>query len=375
MIAIVLDTNILHKSPSLSRDEWTSLSAHKDEWNVRILVPQVVVMETTNTVQREWNRQKDIFRSAKVGEFGLQEHVDTIVQAIAERTEAYGDELAGRLSGLGAEVLPDPGVSHTKVAERASKGIAPYQGKADKDNYRDTLIWLTVIEVARDNPDHEVWFVSDNHKDFGGLDGAAADQVPRALHQELQKELASLGLQARVKYAASLSALVQHLSSLYGPIDAEELDRLTSAVNHAELGRLLYEQILAMTLPARDLALEPIAAVAAVNDVVSPEMEWRFTDEAKNGESEWTANYVVEFEATVLGYSRDMEELHTVDSKMLRASGIVTFTTEGNVQKFEVSRLEALPDDPNHRLWDLLDQAGFAQRSVDSLAVLPRQVG
>ena len=89
MVAIVLDTNILHKSPYLSRDEWTSLSTHKDEWKVRILVPEVVVMETTNTVQREWARQKNTFSTAKVGEFGLQERVDEIIEAIAARIDSY----------------------------------------------------------------------------------------------------------------------------------------------------------------------------------------------------------------------------------------------------------------------------------------------
>ena len=364
MVAIVLDTNILHKSPYLSRDEWTSLSTHKDEWKVRILVPEVVVMETTNTVQREWARQKNTFSTAKVGEFGLQERVDEIIEAIAARIDSYEEALKRRLSELGAEVVPDPKVSHTKVAERASKGIAPYQGKATKDNYRDTLIWLTVIEVAKNTLDEEVWFVSENHKDFGGLDAEAADQVPRALHQELQKELMGLGLQNRVKYAADLAALVQHISALYGPIATEELATLMAAVKHDELGRLLNEQIQAMTIPARDVALQPTASIAAVNEILSPELEWKFSDEAKSGESEWTASYVVDLEAVVLGYSRDMEEMLTIDDKVLRASGTVTFTTEGNIEKFEVSRLEALPDDPNHRLWDLLDQAGFAERNA-----------
>ncbi|KNH16261.1 hypothetical protein ACU18_13950 [Arthrobacter sp. ZBG10] len=363
MIVIILDTNILHKSPFLSRDEWRSLSTHKDEWKVKIMVPEVVVMETTNTVQREWTRQKNTFSTAKVGEFGLQEHADAIVHAIAARIDSYEDDLKKRLSELGAEVLPDPTISHTKVAERASKGKAPYQGKATKDNYRDTLIWLTVIEAARNNPDDEVWFVSDNHKDFGGLEGEDGDQIPKALHQELQKELASLGLQNQVKYAANLAALVQHISALYGPIATEELDRLTAAVKYDLLEQLLNEQVLTMTIPARDVALEPAASVAAVNEILSPELKWNFSDEAKSGEHEWTANYVVDLEAVVLGYSSDMEEMLTIDNKVLRASGTVSFTTDGNIQKFEVSRLEAHPDDPNHRLWELLDKAGFAERN------------
>ncbi len=372
MIAIVLDTNILHKSPYLSRDEWVSLSTHKDEWKVRILVPEVVVMETTNTVPREWTKQKDIFSTAKVGVFGLQDDVDAIVRTIEASIESYGDTLKRRLSELGAEVLADPEVSHTRVAERASKGIAPYQGKATKDNYRDTLIWLSVIEAAQNNLDHEVWFVSENHKDFGALDAAAADQVPRALHKELQKELASLGLENKVKYAANLAALVQHISSVYGPIETEELSRLMAAVDYDGLGRFLNEQVLWMTAPARDVALDPTVSIAVVSQVLSPTLEWMFSDEAKNGEGEWTANYVVVLEAVVAGYSPGVEEMRSVDNKVLRVSGTVTFTDDGTVEKFEVTRLEAPPEDPNHALWSLLDQTGFPELGNFRLAVTDR---
>ncbi|MDJ0318595.1 PIN domain-containing protein [Arthrobacter antibioticus] len=361
MIAIVLDTNILRKSPYLSRNEWVLCATHKDEWKVRILVPEVVVMETTNTVTRDWTTDRNACSRVKVGGFGLQKEVDTIVQAIDTHITSYEDDLKKRLSELGAEILPDPAVSHTEVAKRAAKRTAPYQDKSSKDNYRDTIIWLSVIEAAGNNPEHEVWFVSENHDDFGIKGNSTTDEVQKEFHQGLHKELVSLGLQDRVKYAQNLADLVQHISSIYGPIDTEELNVLTAAVQYDELRRWLDEKVLAMTIAARDIALDPTVSIAVVSEILSPALEWKFSDEAKNGETEWTAKYVVDFQAVVLGYSIHAEESRSTDNKVLRASGTVTFGKQGSVQKFEIAKLEALPDDPNRWMWELLDQTGFPE--------------
>jgi hypothetical protein len=49
---------------------------------------------------------------------------------------------------------------------RAIKNRAPYSGRKS-DYFQDTLIWLTVCHVAEANPQSTVWFVSQNHTDFG----------------------------------------------------------------------------------------------------------------------------------------------------------------------------------------------------------------
>jgi hypothetical protein len=372
MISVVVDTNILKRSPRLTRQEWVLLSERRTDWNLRLLIPEVVEMEAAGVVTRDWVIQRDAFRGAKVGEFGLQNHVDALVKGIESHINGYEDYLTKRLSELGAEVVPVPNVSHLEVARRASAQIAPYKAKASKDNYRDTLIWLTLIDIAKRNPTDEVWFVSDNVSDFGVSaankksargEGVAAE-ISWPWNPELLEELSSLGLQDRVKYVTSLDSLAQHMAALHGPIAIEELDRLTAVIKFDVLGSLLNEQIMAMTVTARDVALEPIVSFAAVNEILSTELEWKFADEAKDGETGWTANYLVDLEAVVLGYSRDLEEMLTIDNKTLRASGTVTFTKQGIPQKFEVSRLEALPDDPNRTLWELLDQTGFGERST-----------
>lgn len=63
-------------TPNLSRSEWISLSDHRPDWQVNLLVPDVVVMETTRVVAREWINQRETLNKAKVGTFGLQSDWD-----------------------------------------------------------------------------------------------------------------------------------------------------------------------------------------------------------------------------------------------------------------------------------------------------------
>ncbi|KSU75413.1 PIN domain-containing protein [Pseudarthrobacter enclensis] len=193
MIAVVVDTNIISQSPKLARPEWISLSEHRADWGVTLLVPEIVVMETTKVVPREWGKQRDDLSKAKVGTFGLQEQLDAIVQGIQNHIDGYEAQLNSRLSELGARVVPTPNVPHSNIAFRASRGRAPYHAGV-KDGYRDTLIWFTVLDVATKNSDDEVWFVSSNTNDFGnpsvkkkGDDNDAPLQLPRPLHPDLRR--------------------------------------------------------------------------------------------------------------------------------------------------------------------------------------------
>jgi hypothetical protein len=375
MIAIVVDTNIISESPKLSRTEWISLSDNRADWEVSLFVPDVVVMETTKVVPREWAKQRDSLNKVKVGTFGLQGNLDALVQDIQDHIDGYEAQLHSRLSELGAQIVPTPDVPHSEIAFRASRGIAPYHA-GDKDGYRDTLIWLTVLDVATTKPDHEVWFVSNNTNDFGdpsikkkGDDNDDAPQLPRPLHPDLQRDLESRGLQGRVMYATNLRSLEQHIAALHGSISPEYLTQLTSLLDFDALQDLLNDQT-SMVIPPKDAALNPGTAHAVVNKFLTRAPEWTFSDAAGRGEDRWTANYAVDAEAEILAFSADPATAPSVVNKPLRVSGTAAFTKQGQPEDVQVSRIEALPDDPNRDVWALLNSAGFGQIDLVDPAVI-----
>ncbi|BCW86470.1 hypothetical protein NicSoilE8_41430 (plasmid) [Arthrobacter sp. NicSoilE8] len=355
MIAVVLDTNILCESPFLSRPEWSSLAQNATAWQVSLLIPDVVRMETINVVIRNWEDQQVVLGKAKIGDLGLGGELQALIDGIQERIDSYEDQLDGRLAELGAELVAVPEIPHLEIAKRAAKGIAPYQEKK-KDAYRDTLIWLTLLDTAESHPAMEAWFVSKNVQDFGDLQAKqggnsdkATDQIPRPFHQQLQREIELRGLQGRVKYATSLETLEQHFAALHGPISAEDLETLKGLVDYESLGSILSHQP-AIPVAPNDLALDPVINDSVVYEMVALEKTWAFADAAGRGEDLWTANYRVDVEAEII-CSRPESFGITVLTKTLRVSGTAAFTKQGEPKELQVSRVEALPNDPDRLLF------------------------
>lgn len=69
------------------------------------------------------------------------------------------------------------------------------------EEFKDTLLWLTVLDVAKDNLDEQLVLISHNTKDF------AANNNKELLHPDLRKEVEGLNLE--VQYYNSLSQFIQ----------------------------------------------------------------------------------------------------------------------------------------------------------------------
>jgi hypothetical protein len=367
MISIVIDSNVIRDSPYLSRSEWSSLFEKRYEWGVELLVPDVVLMESTKVVPEEWGRQRDALKKVKVGAFGLQDDLNNMVQRIDDQIVGYEQELTSRLSELDIRVLSTPEIPHMEIAYRASRRKAPYH-EGDKDGYRDTLIWFTVLEVAKNNPNHEVWLVSNNTKDFGkpgakqGPDNSDGP-IPRPLHPHLEEDLLDQGLHGRVMYATSLRALEHHIAALSGPIPNEALWNLIQATQLDLLLESLNDET-SHLVPAKDLALNPRFDYGVIQAFLDVPGTWRFTDAAGRVHGRWTANFSVDVDTEIFPISPDTDDFASVVIKPLRVSGTVAFTENGEPQDLQISGIEALPDDPGREAWALRATAEAARRAV-----------
>lgn len=364
MIAIIVDTNAIVASPKLSRDEWVSLSDDKSNRNISMWVPEVVLMEAVHVVQRDWENQKELLKKAKVGTFGLQADLDTLVQGIQNHIDDYPTELHSRLAALSVQIVPTPNVPHLEVATRASKKAAPYRS-GDKDGYRDTLIWLTVLELATTKPDHEIWFVSSNTQDFGDplstkKENAQNDpgSLPLPLNPQLQEELREKNLHTRVKYAKNLLSLEQHLAALYRPITDEDLESLKASVD-AEALRIL----LAKSLDSNSfLATDPDFPSETLNEIRVNQQDWEFSEAARRGQGKWTSNFAVDVEAEFIGPSDDLLNTEASKTKIIRVSGTLGLNDDGQPLQLEVTSIEEQLTHPDRQLLDLVRALGFGQK-------------
>lgn len=376
MIFIVPDTNILYKSPLLQSEAWISLDQHRDDWAIQVALPEIVFVEHVRNIPNDWRKTDSKVAGLHVGTFGAADEVKEIRRKIRERIDCFEADFKARLDELEVEIVETPAVPHLELAERATYRTAPYQA-GDKDGYRDTVIWLTVLSIAENHPDAEVWFVSDNTADFAsapnwtGPNAGNPTDCPILFHPQLQKEVESKGLQGRVKYVKGLQSLEQHLAAINAPISDDEVIALVSELDGPYLSSLLEDQMKGRPINPSEAALSLNTASALVVDADSAGFIWRYSDAARRGEGRWTANFDITVSTTLqtTTYSGDV----VLTTKYLSAGGRITFTETPDVESLELLTVEAMPDDPNRSLWTAeaqLERIQATQVSLDFLKQL-----
>ncbi|KSU75414.1 hypothetical protein [Pseudarthrobacter enclensis] len=168
-------------------------------------------------------------------------------------------------------------------------------------------------------------------------------------------------MQGRVKYATSLRSLEQHIAALPGPIAPDYLTELTFLLDFDALQELLNDQTSIVVAP-KDAALAPGTARAVINNFITSGSKWTFSDAAGRGEDRWTANYVVDAEAEIFTFPEaHYPQPRHLWRRNLRVSGTAAFNKQGQPEEVQISRTEALPDDPNRGLCAVLSATGFGQ--------------
>ncbi|AFU02822.1 PIN domain-containing protein [Nocardia brasiliensis] len=367
MTLVVVDTNILCSSPWLRRRDWVSLLENREAWGVKVVVPEVVFMETVNVVRRAWALESAKLESVKARLFGLKEQQQAMVDEIARRSEGYEQWLRVHLDEVGVPIVPTPPFGWLEVARRASERRAPYCEK-EVDGLRDTLIWLAVMSVAEENADEKVWFVSDNHRDFGevGTGISPKDACPFPLHPHLVDDLDGKELSGRVEYVVKMDRLVRKFESLFAPINEAELTRLTSEFDLDVLADLLVGSFAGFDVDPERAALPLQTVAATVVDAERSIEGWQFSDGAGRGEAGWTARFSVtsEVDVALLG---DGLRTSTI-TKQLRVSGDILVSPDGEIENAVVTSVEALPDDPMRARWKRRAERAAMSDLFDQLA-------
>ncbi|MFD4444684.1 PIN domain-containing protein [Nocardia sp. NPDC058519] len=320
---------------------------------MKIVVPEVVFMETVNTVRRDWEAERGRVAALEVGEFGFRDHQKAIMDGITKDRDEYEQWLRDRLTEVGVPVVTTPQVEALELARRAMRLQRPY--RKTTDGLRDTLIWLTAAAVAEENPGEKVWFLSDNHQDFGqervGKDAVNPNEAcPFPLHPDLATELADRGLSGRVEYVVKMERLIRYFESLFSPIVDTDLASLTSGLNWNLLADLFVATLAGWGLDPERAALPLETVAATVVGSGRPTEGWRFSDGAGRGEDGWTARFSVdtEIDLALLGEGSS----RSIITKQVRVSGDILVSLEGEIQSLGVTSVEALPDDPMRARWE-----------------------
>lgn len=185
---IVLGANVLIADPLLGGHRFEALCSHAKRRAEKIIVPQVAFMEA---VRRYGDLAEEALKainkaSSYTRRMGVGKEFDfgRLRKAVQDAPAQYEDRLRERLHECDVEINDVPKVDHAAIIDRIMEGRKPASSKSD--NYRDVLIWHTLLEVVGESNEH-VAFVSTNWKDFGIAESSTA------LADDLKGDLDGIG--------------------------------------------------------------------------------------------------------------------------------------------------------------------------------------
>ena len=279
MMHILLDTNPIVSDGFGSSANFKRLLELAHGHGITVYVPRVVLDEVVGRFAKDLSDSVEkaeaelAFMSRRIArDLGT---LDTALDANKE-VESFRSAFSTRLVEAGVAVPQYPIASHKDVTDRAI-----FRRKPFRDNgvgYRDTLIWLTVLELA-DQVEDNIVLVTNNSQDFG--DG------PTRLHGQLQEDLENRGHgRDKVALVTSIKDVVQQLVGSYlrqtfferpsetlENLDFDAEHELTLAIESEYSGRQWTAVDLGLVSPIEALILDTVeeVTVADVRDTMEVE--------------------------------------------------------------------------------------------------------
>ncbi len=352
------DANALHADPLCDGPSWQVVAREIRNGDLRVAISEVVLAEAVANYRRrleklragaeKWLRELRAVRaSAEVYE---------LVQATLDGlAEDYEKRLRQALDDLEAETVGYPDADHAIAVSRAVERRPPCDENGD--GYRDTLLWLTALELAEEEDVALVTRDSDFLDDDGG-----------GLNPALMSEAEERGVQID-RFESVAQFVLEHVVDIPNegiPDHAEELR--TEELSEYVWDGVLEDALEHVVADASDLALPPSAEEVSVGYIedLGEIRHIRKLRELDNGES------LIEFEiSAVAEFTFSCDESDVEDHEGIFAVGpklewrtlaslkkevcfdcVATLGRFGEPLGLEVAKVHALPDDPDLEAWD-----------------------
>lgn len=157
---IILDTNIIVNNYYLNSPKFIGLFGYLNKTRSKLILQNFVFDEVRKKYKEEIDRyckqdEKDnriLFNKVKKNE-------------AEDFIKAYDSFLVKFVSDKKISVVKGKNISSKKLFERALRQTPPFDSVGR--GFRDTLIWLSVVDMVKSNPTEYFCFITANTKDFG----------------------------------------------------------------------------------------------------------------------------------------------------------------------------------------------------------------
>jgi hypothetical protein len=327
-VIIFLDANVLVADPRLKSERWAQLAGTRGTFGTRIAVPQIAVEEAKAQFQT-WHEK--IVGSVVKASRGMSSDARALIEAAIVQTKQEASDypawLDAKLEELHVQLLPPPVDDHLTVALRAIARTRPF--KESGDGYRDTLHWLSLLELVSDNDDDYVLVTGD----------AAFRGAGEELHPSLSEEIEELLSDGKVTLVQTL-AEVQVPGRYRADVNRPDLeDPLLATLRDAILGAYLMQSADPTEFGLLGVDWVEVAAVAP------EELELvAFTARELTGlpmvEIEFEVDVILQFlTSTVVGSEPDLGLSHASIDRKVRFSGTALATKNDDAEIDSISEL------------------------------------
>lgn len=197
---IILDTNSI-KDVLLKSVLLDELNARTDRLKLSIFIPEIVLIEKHRLFEEEfksnfksWGQSSSFFSL-------LNENSYSPPLDFNEAIELYSKKLSTRLQKLNISVIETPQINTNVLLQRDINTVRPFDRRGR--GFRDTLIWLSVLNEAKDNQS-DIAFVTDDKIFWASYGGGVGK-----LHADFDKDLHDSGINGnKIRLYKNLEALI-----------------------------------------------------------------------------------------------------------------------------------------------------------------------
>lgn len=220
---IYIDSNVFFDDPYLAKSTFSIILEKVRNSNGVIKMPEVVYSETLNNLlnkniseARDGLRKPDKHITKYLAGSGLEEKYKLPILDDAEITTSFHnryDELTteGVLEIINHNTI-DKDYLLNDIMHRALNCIRPFS--AGKEEFKDTIIWHTVIEDIKQNEYTKCFFISNNNSDFFEKNSVDNKTETASFHKDLLKDIPE-GVQ--LLPLRSLNNLIEETKDMFEP--------------------------------------------------------------------------------------------------------------------------------------------------------------
>lgn len=182
---IIIDTNIIRRDLKFKDRNYELIHDYLSKTNSRFVMPKIVLEEIAGVYKRLLiERRNDLGKSSKkLNSVLINNHVVINMNIIIEEeVKEYIEYLKANLKIKDDEIIEYKLEYLNYIVRRSIDRIKPFSKNGQE--FRDAILWLSILDYAKLTEEKAIVFISDNPKDFSA-------SGKNELHPELFKEAES----------------------------------------------------------------------------------------------------------------------------------------------------------------------------------------